>query len=180
MNKILITGLVAAVAAVPAQARPPHRDHTAPHANAPANHCAPHAKRYRASGLLVSESLTQTAGTGTPGKRDDRYSGDVVVDVKKANRHAPTGQQTFTLDNDKAKFYDADHNHVADDPKAGDRVRLRGKITQLHRGCDTTGFTPTVDVSKVSFRPPAPPKPTTAPTRRRPATASPHHRRTHT
>src|SRR3954452_24781767 len=138
MNKmIVIPGLVAALAAVPAQARPPRppqRQHPAPalHPNAHPDRCAPHAAHYRASGLLVSESLTQTAGSATPGKHDDRYSGDVVVNVTKADHHGPTGQQTFTLDNDRAKFYDADHNHVADVPKAGDRVMLKGKITQLH------------------------------------------------
>jgi hypothetical protein len=180
-KKIIIAGLVAAVAAVPAQARPtrpPHKQHTAPtvQAKTHADRCAPHSARFRAKGLLVSESLTQTAGTGTPGKHDDRYSGNVVVDVQKAH-HAPTGQQTFTLDNDKVKFYDADHNHAADDPKAGDRVKVKGKITRLHKGCDTTGFTPTVDVQKVDFRPAAPPKPPTATTHAR-RTAPAHHHRT--
>ena len=86
--------------------------------------------------MLVSEELTQTAGADTPKHDDDRYSGTVTVDVKKANHRAPKCEQTYTLDNDRAKFYDADHNHVAGEPMPGERVKVKGRITQLPRKCD--------------------------------------------
>jgi hypothetical protein len=162
LRKLSIAVLAVGVAVVPAQAKPPAK-HPKP---APKTHvahpkrdkCAPHAHHFKASGLLVSESLTQTAGTGTPKRGDDRYSGTVTVDVKKANHGAPTGTQTYTLDNDRVKFYDRDHNHVADDPQAGDRVKVKGKITHLRKGCDSSGFTPTIDVRSVGFKPPKPAK----------------------
>ena len=77
--------------------------------------------------MLVSEELTQTAGADTPKHDDDRYSGTVTVDVKKANHRAPKCEQTYTLDNDRAKFYDADHNHVAGEPMPGERVKVKGR-----------------------------------------------------
>jgi hypothetical protein len=81
--------------------------------------------------------------------------------VTKANHKAPKGEQTFTLTNARVRFGDADRNHVADEPKAGDRVQLHGKITQLRRSCDHTGFTPEITVRNVRFRAPKAP---TAPT----------------
>jgi hypothetical protein len=71
------------------------------------------------------------------------------VDVKKANHHAPTGPQTFTLTNSRVRF----HNGV--DPAApapGSRVKLHGKITKLRKGCPTQGFTSQVTVKKVDIK----------------------------
>jgi hypothetical protein len=100
-----------------------------------------------------------------PGRRDDRYSGNVVVDVKKANHGAPKGQQTFTLTDAKVKFHVPDRTNDGKrnlaDLLAGDRVNLHGKITKLRHGCSTTGFTPTITVKKVDFNKPKPPKPAT-------------------
>jgi hypothetical protein len=154
MRRIVIAATaLAMVVAMPAQAHhdkpdkpdKPHKSHK----------CKPHAVGYKAAGTLESESLTQTQGAGTTTRRDDRYSGDVTVNVKKANHHGATGSQTYTLDNARVKFYDANHDGTADTPKAGDRVRVKGKITKLAKKCDQTGFTPTITVRRVEFKPAA-------------------------
>ena len=155
----LFAGLAALALAVPAQAHEhpgkAHKQHKAGKQHA----CEPHAVGFNARGTLVSSSLTQTAGAATPERRDDRYSGPVTVNVTKANHKAPTGEQTFTLDNAKVKFADADDNGVADEPKAGDRVKVHGKVTKLKRKCDQTGFTPVVTVRQVQFKAPKPATP---------------------
>jgi hypothetical protein len=148
MRRIAIASLaVAAAVAAPAQAH-----NGKPHP-AKSHKCTPHKVGYKASGTLESQALTQTQGAGTTTRRDDRYSGDVTVNVKRANHHGATGSQTYTLDNDRVKFYDANHDGTADVPKAGDRVKVKGKITKLARKCDQTGFTPTIDVRRVEFKP---------------------------
>ena len=148
MHKLMICAVaLAAVVVVPAQAKP-----TQPHP-AKSHKCTPHKVAYKASGTLVSESLTQTAGADTPKRGDDRYSGSLTVDVTKANHHAAKGEQTYTLDNARVRFYDADHNRTGDEPKAGDRAKLIGKITRLSKKCDDTGFTPTTTIRKVDFKP---------------------------
>jgi hypothetical protein len=162
MRKItILAGLAALALAVPAQAHEHagkgHKQHRA----AKTHQCLPHAVGYNARGTFVSSTLTQTAGATTPERGDDRYSGDVTVNVTKANHKALTGEQTFTLDNGKVKFADADHNDVADVPAAGDRVKLHGKVTRLKRQCDQTGFTPEVTVRKVQFKAPKPVTPVT-------------------
>jgi hypothetical protein len=148
MRRIAIASLaIAAAVAVPAQAH-----NGKPHP-AKSHKCTPHRVGYKASGTLESQALTQTQGASTPTRRDDRYSGDVTVNVKRANHHGATGSQTYTLDNDRVKFYDANHDGTADVPKAGDRVKVKGKVTKLARKCDQTGFTPTIDVRRVEFKP---------------------------
>jgi hypothetical protein len=140
---------VAAVAAAPAQAHPPKpkpKEHPKSHS------CEPKAIGFNASGKLVSQALTQTAGAATATRSDDRYSGTVVVDVKRANHRAPVGAQTYTLDNDRVRYYDANRDGTADVPKAGDRVKIKGKLTRLGKRCDATGFTSTLDVRRVSFK----------------------------
>jgi hypothetical protein len=159
MKKLMAFAALVALGAAPAYAHGPGRDskpEPGSKAERAAGKCKPHAVGYKARGTLVSQSLTQTAGAATPKRGDDRYSGDLSVDVAKANHHGPTGVQPFTLDNARVKFYDADHNHVADTPQAGDRVTLHGKITRLARHCDQTGFTPTITVRKVDFKRPKP------------------------
>jgi hypothetical protein len=160
MNKkpLMLAGLAAALVAVPAQAHHPKQHPAQAKGPKPAN-CTPHKVGYNARGTFVEANLTQSAGQTTAKRGDDRYDGTLKVDVKKANHKAPTGEQTFTLTGARVHFYDADHNHVADQPKAGDRVRLHGKITKLRQGCDTTGFTPTITVRNVSFHPPKAAKP---------------------
>jgi hypothetical protein len=143
MRRIAIAALaVAAVVAVPAQAKP-DKSHK----------CTPQTVGYNASGILVSQALTQTRGAGTPQRSDDRYSGTLTVTVKKANHHSATGDQTYTLDNARVKFYDANGDGTADQPKAGDRVKVQGTTTKLAKKCDQTGFTPTITVRRVAFKP---------------------------
>jgi hypothetical protein len=141
MKRILMLAAVAlATTAAGAQAHPPKPHHQA------ADHCKPRAVGFHASGKLVSQALTQTAGADTSTKRDDRYSGTVTVDVKRANHRAPTGTQTYTLDNDRVHF-----GHGAA-PKAGDRVKLYGKLTRARHGCAEPA-TPSVDLRRVRFTP---------------------------
>jgi hypothetical protein len=154
----IYAGITALALAVPAQAisKPgtPKR-----HKAAKQGKCQPHAVGYNARATFESSTLTQTAGLGTPELGDDRWSGTLTVVVTKANHKAPTGSQAFTLDNAKVAFADADHNGVADQPAAGDRVKLQGKITKLKRKCDQTGFTPEITVRRVRFKVPEPATP---------------------
>jgi hypothetical protein len=140
MKRILmLAGVAFATTAAGAQAHPPK-----PHHNA-ADHCKPRAVGFHATGTLVSQALTQTAGADTSTKRDDRYSGTVTVTVTRANHRAPTGAQTYTLDNDRVHF-----SHGAA-PKAGDRVKLYGKLTRARHGC-TDPAAPTVDIRRIRFK----------------------------
>jgi hypothetical protein len=137
MRKIVILSALGLLAlAVPAQAT-----HYSP---APPTHsCLPHSAGYNASGTLVSASLTP-AGKG-------RYNGTLEVNVTKANHHAPTGDQTFTLVAAKVKFH---HGVDPTAPAPGSRVKLHGKITKLSKHCPQEGFTPTITVKKVDIHQP--------------------------
>ena len=153
MRRIAIASLaLAAAVAAPAQA---HNGNGKSHDTHPqtSHKCKPHAVGFNAYGALESQSLTQTKGADTARRGDDRYSGTVTVTVKRANHGAPKGSQTYTLDNARVKFYDANHDGTADTPQAGDRVKVHGKITKLARKCDSSGFTPTVTVRSVKFKP---------------------------
>jgi hypothetical protein len=141
MTRILMLAVLAlATTAAGAQAHPPK-----PHPHGAADHCRPRAVGFHASGTLVSQALTQTAGGETSTKRDDRYSGTITVEVKRANHRAARGAQTYTLDNDRVHFA-----HGAA-PKAGDRVKLYGKLTRARHGCAEPSA-PAVDVRRVRFR----------------------------
>jgi hypothetical protein len=140
MKRILmLAGVAFATTAAGAQAHPPNPHHDA------ANHCKPQAVGFLASGTLVSQALTQTVGADTSTKRDDRYSGTVTVEVKRANHRAPTGAQTYTLDNDRVHF------DAAGAPKPGDRVKLYGKLTRARHGCAQPAA-PTIDLRRVRFK----------------------------
>jgi len=140
MKRILmLTAVAFATTAAGAQAHPP-----TPHHNA-ADHCKPRTVGFHASGTLVSQALTQTAGADTSTKRDDRYSGTVTVTVKRANHRAPAGVQTYSLDNDRVHY-----SHGAA-PKAGDRVKLYGKLTRARHGCAEPAA-PAVDLRRVRFK----------------------------
>ncbi len=152
MRKALLFATVISVAVmVPAQAKGPKPDH--PQHPPKSQKCKPHESGYNASGTLVTASLTQTAGAATPKRGDDRYSGSVTVDVSKANHHGTTGAQTYTLVDVRVRFYDRNHDHVPDQPQPGDRVRLKGKITLLSKKCNSSGFTSTITIRKVEFKP---------------------------
>ena len=141
MIRILTLAVLAlAATAAGAQAHPPK-----PHHGGAQQHCTPRTNGFHASGTLVSQALTQTAGAETSTKRDDRYSGTLTVEVKRANHRAPKGAQTYTLDNDRVHF-----SHGAA-PKAGDRVKLYGKLTHARKGCAEPA-TPAVDLRRVRFK----------------------------
>jgi len=133
-------GLLALV--VPAQAA-----HYSPVAPSHSHSCLPHQVGYNASGPLVSAALTAD-GNG-------RYSGTIEVNVTRANHHALTGDQTFTLVGARVKFH---HGVDPSAPAPGSRVKLHGKITKLSKHCPSNGFTPTITVKKVDIRQAKPPK----------------------
>jgi len=158
MRKIALSSIAVAVAvAVPAQAKPVKPPK--PVKPAVGKKCAVKAVGFNARGILVAQALTQTAGAATPARGDDRFSGTVTVTVTKANHGAPKGEQTYTLENDRVRYSDANGDGTADQPAAGDRVKIGGKITRLAKKCDRTGFTPTVSVRKVDFKPAPVPAP---------------------
>ena len=113
-------------------------------------YCAPKQVGYHAKGTFVSGALEQTAGAGTARRGDDRYSGELVVTVTKANHKGTKGEQTFTVENARVRF----HPRTDTTPTAGDRIKVHGKITRLGKKCDTTNFTPTVTVRKVGVKAP--------------------------
>ncbi len=110
-------------------------------------YCVPKSVGFKASGVLVSHTVTQTAGADTAKRSDDRYSGEVTVDVKKANHKGLKGEQTYTLANARVKFHPRNDTDVA----AGDRVKLSGKITKTGKKC-AEGATVTVTVKKVDVK----------------------------
>src|SRR4051794_23593885 len=142
MRKIAAcTMLAVGVLATPAVAKKGHH----PTPESPYT-CIPKAHGFHAKGTLVSSNITQTAGADTTNRRDDRYSGTIVVTVKRSNHHAPTGEQTYTLDNARAGFHPRNDTTVA----PGDRVHVFGKITTSKKKCTPTQATLTV--RKVEFK----------------------------
>ncbi len=145
-NRIFATvAILAAVGVVgPAQAaKPDHAKGPKPNSHKPDKpkpKCDARNVGYNASGTLVSATLTPTT--------DGRYNGTLEVTLTRANHHAPTGAQTFTLTNARVKF----HKGVdATAPAPGGRVRLHGKITRLPKKCPADGFTPAITIKKVDI-----------------------------
>jgi hypothetical protein len=115
--------------------------------------CKPHKVAYVASGKLVSQTLAKNA--------DGTYSGVVNVEVKRSNHHAAGDQgktKEYKLENVRVTFGLADTNSDGsvglDDLKAGDRVKLIGKITALAKKCSQSGFTATTTIRKIVFNAP--------------------------
>lgn len=179
MKKLAIVATLAAAAvAVPAQASKPDNPGSQRAAQAKAHEqgsahrgssskaaskgkgkgrCAPRSVGYVASGDFVSSSLTQSKGADTETTRDDRWSGELVVAVKRTNRHARADKgttKTYTLQDAKLRLADRNDDGSADVPVAGDRTRVQGKITRLNRGCDATDFTAEVKVRSAGFHKP--------------------------
>jgi hypothetical protein len=162
MRKFAILSVLGLLAvAVPAQATeyvpspspPPHKPKPThkpkpPHKPKAPHKCVPRSLGYNATGTLVSAVFTPAA--------KGRYDGMIEVTISRANHHAPTGAQTFTLTSARARF------HHGVDPTAlasGSRVKLHGKITQMSRHCPHEGFTPVITVKKVDVhQPPKHPK----------------------
>jgi hypothetical protein len=156
MKKIAVLGVLGLLAlVVPAQAahyapapppppspKTPHNPKV-PHSPKPPHKCTPHNAGYYASGTLVKAALTPEA--------HHRYSGTLEVNVTRANHHAATGDQTFTLAGAKVKFH---HGVDPTAPAPGSRVKLHGKVTKLSKRCPSEGFTPTVTVKKVDIEQP--------------------------
>jgi hypothetical protein len=122
--------------------KPPHPSHPTHPAKSNPKSCTARNDGYKASGTLVSSSLTAAAG-------HNRFNGTIEVTVTRANHRAATGDQTFTLTNARVRFH---HGVDATAPAVGSRVRLHGKITELPKGCSTTGFTSTITVRNVDIR----------------------------
>jgi hypothetical protein len=166
MRKTIMIAIAgAALAVAPALAKPTHSPHPVkPDHPAKSHKCKTHNVGYNAKGLLVSHTLTQTQGTATPtDTSDDRYSGDITVNVTKANHKAPKGEQTFTVTDAKVRFYDAAGDGTNDPPVAGDKVSLHGKVSKTQKKC--TPAATTFTVKSISFKQAAPaPAPETAPT----------------
>jgi hypothetical protein len=170
MRKILITAAAgAALAITPALASKPASKPTHPatsqkgKANTKAKakgRCKVHTVGYLAKGTLVSQTLTQTAGADTAtDTSDDRWSGDVVVNVTWANHKSPKGEQTFSFTNSKVAFYNATNTTTA-----GDKVLIHGKISKQAKKCngpDSAAVT-TIKAKSASFKQatPAPAAPT--------------------
>jgi hypothetical protein len=115
--------------------------------------CTPHRVGYVASGTLVNQTLAENA--------DGTYSGELTVEVKHANHHAKSDTsttKTYKVEKVHVSFGLADTNSDGsvglDDLKAGDRVRLIGKITALAKQCDHKEFTATTTIRKVVFNAP--------------------------
>ena len=115
--------------------------------------CKPHNVAYVASGTLVSQTLVKNA--------DGTYSGVVTVVVNRTNDHAAADQgktKGYKVENVHVTFGLADTNSDGsvglDDLKAGDKVKLIGKITALAKKCGQSGFTPTTTIRKIVFNAP--------------------------
>jgi hypothetical protein len=139
MNKLAALAALAALGVVgSAQAKKPGSP-KAPKAPAA---CVPNTVGFRASGVLITASLA-AEGKG-------RYHGLLKVNVAKANHHAPTGEQPYTLTNVRVEFH---HGVNAVAPAPGSLVKLSGNITELpNKHCSTAGFTPTVTIKKVDIK----------------------------
>jgi hypothetical protein len=106
----------------------------------PTKYCVPNSVGFDARGTFVSGSLSQTKGADTAKRGDDRYSGSIVVDVKKANHGAPKGEQAYTVTNARVRF----HPSKDTEPSAGDRVKLSGKLTKVRgKKCANPGVSAT-------------------------------------
>lgn len=141
MKRFTLAVLVVAILAVPGAS-------LAQGPKAPKGKCAPHAIAYRVAGTVVSGSLTADTGK-------NRYSGSLVVQVKRANKAAKAAkgtEQTYTLTNARLKLHGEDPSALT----ADSRVKLKGTITTLAKKCDQTGFTPTVTIKKGTVKPPKP------------------------
>ena len=177
MRMLAMTATLAALAvAVPAQASRPAdagtkgKERSAAAKAKAKGRCATRSVAYVAHGDYVSGELTQTKGAETAADAsDDRWSGTLVLAVKRTNKHARADKgttKTYTVTDAKVRLADRDANGTPDMPVAGDRARVQGKITRRHSKCDATGFTAELKIRAVKFLEPKSaetPAPTPAP-----------------
>jgi hypothetical protein len=120
--------------------------------------CAARSVAYVAFGDYVSSTLTQTQGAATADSTsDDRWSGELVVAVKRTNKHGRADKgttKTYTLTDARVRLADRNGDGTADVPVAGDRTRVQGKITRLNRGCNASAFTAELKIRSVGFHKP--------------------------
>ena len=107
--------------------------------------------------LDASGEPTPTVAT-TSADRPARptYSGDVTIDVTRANRHARADKgttKTYALDHARVLLALDDQNGDGSvdlaDVLPGSRAKVIGTITRLNRRCDQTGFTPVLRIRKL-------------------------------
>lgn len=126
--------------------------------------CKTHRKAFNVHGTLVSQALTANA--------DGTVDGTVVVKTQKrdkATKKVVAKETTYTLDDAKLSVKTDDRNADGKsdltDVKAGDRVKLEGRVTHQHgRKCLKGDFTPTMTLRRVKFDDPKPAKPEPTPT----------------
>ena len=91
---------------------------------------------------------------------DGTFSGEIKLTVKRTNHHARgekegTVEKTYTLTNVHVTFGLSDVNKDGkvnlEDVKAGDRVKLIGKVTKIAKKCDHTHFEAQKTIRKVVF-----------------------------
>ena len=142
----LLSAVITFAIAVPAQAdkpaHPAHPTHPATPGMGKPHSCTPRNEGYNAWGTLVSATLT-------PGTKKGHYDGTITADVTRANHHAPTGPQTYTLTDARVQFGKGVSSTA---PAPGSRVRLQGRITVLPHGCPSSGFTATTTVRHVVIK----------------------------
>jgi hypothetical protein len=169
IRKILLAASVAAFMATPAMATPgadhgPSDRSAKKQQPAQSQNCKPRKVAYVAAGALVSHTLVQDAAAAQDGGADKpTFSGDVVVDVAKANKHARADkgtQKTYTLAGARVVLDLDDQNGDAvvdlTDVVAGSAVKVIGKVTVAKKRCDATGFTPELTIKKLIVRAPQP------------------------
>jgi hypothetical protein len=151
MKKLaLLAAAGALVVAVPAAAKPHPGYPIKPGHPGQSHKCVAHHVAYRASGTLVSWSLTKN-GNGT-------YSGMLSVAVTHTNNHAKGDKGTtvtYTVSDAHVTF----GSHATNPPAVGSRVQLIGKITTLAKKCDHTGFTAVTTIHHIVVHAPKTTKP---------------------
>ena len=166
VRKVLVTACAAALATTPAWANPGRSPTDPPratgqhgqHGRSPSrsHRCTPRGIAYVAAGTLRGHTLVLDATTSADRPAKPTYSGDVTIDVTRANRQARADKgttKTYTLDHARVVLGLSDQNGDArvdlGDVLPGSRAKVIGKVTKLNRKCDQTGFTPQLTIKKL-------------------------------
>jgi len=152
-RKIALAACAAALTTTPAWAhgRDDHPTHPAR-----SHKCTPHKVGYVAAGTLRSQTLVVDAAAAEDSTPKPTYSGDVTIDVTRANRQARADKgttKTYTLDHARVLLALSDQNGDGrvdlGDVVPGSLAKVIGKVTKLNRQCDQTGFTPQLTIQKL-------------------------------